>query len=51
MTSKKVFTGVLTDKGAPSWSKKALGEMKRNIKLKDCLLHYKGNKFYRRKIK
>ena len=42
MTSKEVFTGVLTDKGAPSWSKKALGEMKRNIaKLKECLLHYK----------
>ena len=46
MTSKKVFTGVLTDKGAPSWSKKALGEMKRNIvKLKDCLLHYKEINF------
>ena len=46
MTSKEVFTGVLTDKGAPSWSKKALGEMKRNIaKLKECLLHYKEINF------
>lgn len=42
MASKKVFTGVKTDKGEPSWSKKALGEMKRNIsKLKDCMSHYK----------
>ena len=46
MTSKSVFTGVLTEKGAPSWSKKALGEMKRNIsKLKECLLHYKEIRF------
>lgn len=46
MTSKEVFTGVLTNKGAPSWSKKALGEMKRNImKLKECLLHYKEINF------
>ena len=46
MTSKGVFTGVLTDKGAPSWSKKALGEMKRNImKLKECLIHYKEINF------
>ena len=42
MKSKKVLTGILTEKGAPSWSGKALGEMQRNInKLKDCLLHYK----------
>ncbi len=51
MTSKKVFTGVLTDKGAPSWSKKALGEMKRNIaKLKECLLHYKEINFIEGKL-
>lgn len=42
MASKKVFTGVKTDKGEPSWSKAALGDMKRNItKLKDCMKHYK----------
>ena len=46
MASKNVFTGVLTGKGAPSYSKKALGEMKRNVlKLKDCLLHYKSYSF------
>ena len=51
MTSKKVFTGILTDKGAPSWSKKALGEMKRNIsKLKECLLHYKEISFVEGKL-
>lgn len=42
MASKKVFTGVKTDKGEPSWSKTALGDMKRNIsKLKECMQHYK----------
>lgn len=42
MISKNVFTGVKTDKGAPSWGKKALGEMKRNIgKVKECMAHYK----------
>lgn len=42
MASKKVFTGVKTDKGEPSWSKAALGDMKRNInRLKDCMKHYK----------
>lgn len=42
MASKKVFTGIKTDKGEPSWSKAALGDMKRNItKLKDCMKHYK----------
>lgn len=46
MASKKVFTGVLTKKGAPSYSKKALGEMKRNmVKLKDCIIHYKDYTF------
>ena len=51
MTSKGVFTGILTDKGAPSWSKKALGEMKRNIlKLKECLLHYKEINFVEGKL-
>ena len=46
MASKKVFTGVKTDKGEPSWSKAALGDMKRNItKLKDCMKHYKEINF------
>lgn len=42
MASKNVYTGILTDKGEPSWSKTALGEMKRNMnKIKDCILSYK----------
>lgn len=42
MASKKVFTGIKTDKGEPSWSKMALGDMKKNIsKLKECIMHYK----------
>ena len=46
MASKKVFTGVKTDKGEPSWSKSALGDMKRNItKLKECIQHYKEISF------
>ena len=46
MTSKKVFTGIKTDKGEPSWSKTALGEMKKNIaKIKDCIIHYKEINF------
>jgi DNA polymerase I-like protein with 3'-5' exonuclease and polymerase domains len=46
MASKKVFTGVKTDKGEPSWSKTALGDMKKNIvKLKECMQHYKEISF------
>ena len=46
MASKKVFTGVKTAKGEPSWSKTALGDMKRNIsKLKECIQHYKEVSF------
>jgi len=46
MASKKVFTGVTTGKGEPSWSKKALGDMKRNItKLKECIINYKNINF------
>ena len=46
MASKKVFTGVKTDKGEPSWSKTALGDMKKNIaKLKECIQHYKEISF------
>lgn len=51
MSSKKVFTGVNTEKGMPSWGKKALGEMKRNLsKFKDCLLHYKEIAFAKGKL-
>ena len=46
MASKNVYTGILTDKGEPSWSKTALGEMKRNMsKIKDCMQHYKDITF------
>lgn len=42
MASKNVFTGVKTDKGAPSWSGKATAEMKRNLnKIKEGLLNWK----------
>ena len=37
MASKNLFTGVKSDKGGHSWSKKAAGEMKRNLnKLKEA---------------
>lgn len=46
MASKNVYTGILTNKGEPSWSKTALGEMKRNMnKIKDCIQHYKDITF------
>ena len=46
MASKNVYTGILTDKGEPSWSKTALGEMKRNMnKIKDSMQHYKDITF------
>lgn len=46
MASKNVYTGILTGKGEPSWSKTALGEMKRNMnKIKDCMQHYKDITF------
>ena len=51
MASKKVFTGVKTDKGEPSWSKSALGDMKRNlVKLKECMVHYKEINFINGKL-
>ena len=41
MASKNVFTGVKTDKGAPSWGKKASGEMKRNLnKINECMINW-----------
>lgn len=46
MASKKVFTGVKTSKGEPSWSKAALGDMKRNMaKLRECMQSYKSIAF------
>ena len=42
MASKHLFTGVKTDKGGDSWSKKAAGEMKRNLnKVKECIEDWK----------
>ena len=42
MADKKIYTGVLSDKGAPSYSKKAADEMKRNLnKIKEGMLHWK----------
>lgn len=41
MMSKGIYTGVKTDKGEPSWSKKAIAEMKRNIlKIQECMTKY-----------
>ena len=46
MASKNVYTGIYTNKGEPSWSKTALGEMKRNMnKIKESILHYKEINF------
>lgn len=51
MASKNVYTGILTNKGEPSWSKTALGEMKRNMnKIKESLLHYKEIAFLNGKL-
>lgn len=51
MKSKNIYTGVLTDKGAPSWNKKALEEMKRNIgKIKECMTHFKEITFSEGKL-
>ena len=51
MKSKDIYTGILTEKGAPSWNKKALQEMKRNIgKIKECILHFKEITFVGNKL-
>ena len=51
MASKEVFTGVLTDKKQPSWSKSAAEEMKRNInKIKECLHNWKSIRIEQGKI-
>ena len=51
MASKKVFTGITTGKGAPSYAKPALSEMKKNIaKLKESMQEYKSIKFVNGKL-
>lgn len=41
MAKKDVYTGIVTDKGAPSWSRKAAEEMKRNLgKIKEGLRNW-----------
>ena len=43
MAEKKVYTGIVTDKGAPSWSSKATAEMKRNLnKIKEGLTNWRS---------
>lgn len=42
MKAKNVYTGIVTDKGAPSWSSKATAEMKRNLnKIKEGLQNWR----------
>ena len=51
MASKNVYTGILTDKGAPSWSSKATAEMKRNLnKLKEGLTNWSQIEFSNGKL-
>ena len=46
MASKNVFTGSETEKGEPSYSKNAAGDMKRNLnKLKDIMDNWKSVQF------
>ena len=46
MHDKKISTGVKSEKGAPSFSKKATDEMKRNLnKIKEGILHWKEIQF------
>ena len=46
MAAKDVYTGIVTEKGAPSWSNKAAGEMKRNLnKIKEGLRNWKTIEF------
>ena len=51
MADKKIYTGVLSDKGSPSFSKKAADEMKRNLnKIKEGMLHWKEIDFNNGKL-
>ena len=51
MEQKKVYTGIVTDKGAPSWSSKATGEMKRNLnKIKEGLQNWRTIEFANGKL-
>ena len=46
MAEKDVYTGIVTDKGAPSWSSKATAEMKRNLnKIKEGLYNWRTIEF------
>lgn len=51
MASKDIYTGVLTDKKQPSYSKSAAVEMRRNInKIKECLDNWKTIEVIKGKI-
>ena len=51
MADKNVYTGIVTDKGAPSWSSKATGEMKRNLnKIKEGLQNWRIIEFSNGKL-
>lgn len=46
MKKKDVYTRVVTDKGAPSWSAKATAEMRRNLnKIKEGLMNWRSVEF------
>ena len=46
MKKKDVYTRIVTDKGAPSWSSKATAEMRRNLnKIKEGLQNWKSVEF------
>ena len=52
MAEKKVYTGIVTDKGAHSWSSKATAEMKRNLnKIKEGLMNWRSVEFENGKLK
>ena len=51
VADKKIYTGVLSDKGAESYSKKATDEMKRNLnKIKEAMTNWKEIKFENGKL-
>ena len=52
MASKNVFTGVKTEKGADSWGRPAMLEMKKNlVKLKNCIANWRKYNFIDGKLK
>lgn len=51
MKKKNVYTRIVTDKGAPSWSAKATAEMRRNLnKIKEGLLNWRSVEFENGKL-